>query len=170
MDLFAKSNVIRRRPLASYLIAVALALLALLIRFAIGPILTGFSFITFFPAVLVATYLGGSRPGVVCLALSTLLSWYYLVEPMQSFALDWPGDHLAITFFVLTAGMIVALVSAMNRAYSERASMNDELERRVEDRTRELTSANAALRNEIAASKRRRHAPRSCSASMRPVS
>jgi signal transduction histidine kinase/CheY-like chemotaxis protein len=151
MDLFARTDRIRQRPLAGYLLGSILAIAALLVRFVIGPILTGFSFITFFPAVLIATYLGGLRAGTLCLALSTTLSWYFLVEPARSFALAWPSGYLAIGFFVLTAGMIVTLVSAMNRAYAEVAELNATLEHRVEERTGELTTANAALRSEIAA-------------------
>ena len=45
----------------------------------IGSALTGFSFITFFLAVLLATYLGGFRAGALCLAISTALACYYLV-------------------------------------------------------------------------------------------
>lgn len=65
MDLFARTEVIRRNGLAGYAIAVALSASALALRFAIGPVLTGFSFITFFPAVLLAAYLGGLRAGIL---------------------------------------------------------------------------------------------------------
>jgi signal transduction histidine kinase/CheY-like chemotaxis protein len=123
-------------------------------------VLTGFSFITFFPAVLAAAFLGGFGAGVFCIIISTLLAWYYLVEPAHSFHLKWPSGHLAILFFVATAGMIVALVGAMNRSYArlaaverERAMLNGELERRVEERTRELAAANTSLHAEISARK-----------------
>jgi signal transduction histidine kinase/ActR/RegA family two-component response regulator len=158
MDLFAQTEEIRRNSVAGYVIAVALAVAALAVRFAIGSALTGFSFITFFPAILVAAYLGGFRAGALCLALSTALSWYYLVEPEQSFELVWPSGYLAIGFFLFTAGLIVLLVSAMNSAYArlrlverDRAQLNEQLEQRVEERTRELQTANDGLQTEIVA-------------------
>jgi signal transduction histidine kinase/ActR/RegA family two-component response regulator len=158
MDLFTRTEGIRRNGLAGYAIAVALAAAALAVRFAIGSALTGFSFITFFPAVLFAAYLGGFRAGALCLALSIALSWYYLVEPTYSFYLAWPGGYLAIGFFLFTAGLIVLLVSAMNGAYArlsaverDRARLNEQLERRVEERTRELRTANDGLQSEIVA-------------------
>jgi signal transduction histidine kinase/ActR/RegA family two-component response regulator len=158
MDLFARTEGIRRNSLAGYAIAVALAVAALAVRLAIGSALTGFSFITFFPAILLAAYLGGFRAGALCLALSTALSWYYLVEPARSFHLAWPSGHLAIGFFLFTAGLIVLLVSGMNGAYArlraverDRAELNEQLERRVEERTRELRAANDELQAEIVA-------------------
>jgi signal transduction histidine kinase/ActR/RegA family two-component response regulator len=158
MDLFARTEGIRRSGLAGYAIAVALAVAALAVRLAIGSALTGFSFVTFFPAILLAAYLGGFRAGTLSLVLSTGLSWYYLVEPAYSFQLVWPSGYLAIGFFLFTAGLIVLLVSAMNGAYArlsamerDRARLNDQLERRVEERTRELQTANDELQAEIVA-------------------
>jgi signal transduction histidine kinase/ActR/RegA family two-component response regulator len=158
MDLFARTEGIRRNRLAGFAIAIALAVAALAVRLAIGSALTGFSFITFFPAVLLATYLGGFRAGALCLAISTALAWYYLVEPAHSFHLSWPSGYLAIGFFLFTAGLIVVLVSAMNGAYArlsaverDRARLNEQLEQRVEERTRELQTANNELQAEIEA-------------------
>ena len=160
MDLFARTEGIRRNSLAGFGIAIALAVAALAIRLAIGSALTGFSFITFFPAILLATYVGGFRAGALCLAVSTALSWYYLVEPTHSLHLAWPSGYLAIAFFLFTAGLIVLLVSAMNSAYSrlsaverDRARLNERLEQRVEERTRELRIANDELHAEIVARK-----------------
>jgi signal transduction histidine kinase len=158
MNLYTRTDWIRSRQLAGYGLAALLAFAALEIRILIGPILTGFSFITFFPAVLLAAYIGGRGPGAACVIASTLLSWYYLVAPEQSFNLEWPGGYLAIGFFIFVASMIVLLVSGMNRAYAQlavveqdRARLNEELEKRVAERTHDLLTANDALREEMAA-------------------
>ncbi|MBB5711792.1 signal transduction histidine kinase/ActR/RegA family two-component response regulator [Sphingomonas xinjiangensis] len=142
----------------AYLGAILLTLLAFAARLVIGSALPGFAFITFFPAVLLAAYLGGRVAGALSVTLSIGLAWYYFVEPARSFDLAWPSGHLAIGLFILNAGLIVLAVSAMNDAYSrlsdierERARLNLELERRVQERTRDLTTTNDALRTEIAA-------------------
>lgn len=106
--------------------------------------------------MLLATYFGGRGPGALCAGSSLVLSWYYLVEPVRSFGLTSTSGYLALGFFVLVAGMIILLVSSMNEAYAQlsiaerdRAQLNAQLERRVIDRTRDLTIANEALRTEI---------------------
>lgn len=158
MSLYERTSWLRDRPWLGYPTAALIALAALLIRFAMGPALTGFSFITFFPAVLLAAFLCGRGPGVLCLALSTILSWYYLVEPAQSFYLAWPAGYLAVGIFLFNASIIVLLVSGMNQAYhklslaeKERAALNAELEARVEQRTSELAASNDGLRAEMKA-------------------
>ncbi len=156
MDLFLFSEPLRRRPWIAYAVAMLLALAALGIRLLIGGVLSGFPFLTFFPAVLLAAYLGGRGPGALCAFLSGLLAWYFLIDPVYSFELDWPGGFLPIVFFALVSAIIVLLIDATNRAYArllrseaERGRLNAELEQRVEERTRELSEANERLRQEI---------------------
>lgn len=158
MDLFTATDPLRRRPWLSYPAALLLAWLALQLRFAVGPALVGLPFITFFSAVLFAAYLGGRGPGTFCAVVSGLLALYYLIEPIGSFAVEWPGGWLALGFYALASGTIVLLVDTMNRAYRqvlaaerERARINEVLEARVRERTAELEATNAELRAEIAA-------------------
>ncbi|MDP8912692.1 MAG: response regulator, partial [Pseudomonadota bacterium] len=155
---FLLTEPLRQRAWAGYLVAVLLSLAALGIRFALGDRLTGFPFLTFYPAVLAAAFAGGRGPGLLAAALSGALAWYFLVAPVNAFGFSSIGDVLAIGLYVFVTVTLVLLVHGMNRAYGlllrsegERAKLNAELERRVEDRTSELLETTERLRAEIAA-------------------
>ena len=150
MDLFTATQPLRERPWVGYLLAVAGPLAALAIRFAIGDILHGFPFITFFPAVLLVAYLGGWRPGVMAAVVSAVLSSYYLIEPLNSFALGGPSEIIGLIFFAVVSGIIIALIHVMSSARARLAAAAAALEERVAERTRELMEANANLRRETA--------------------
>ncbi len=158
MSIFELTDPLRRRRWLGYLIAVLLSLASLGIRLALGDRLIGFPFLTFYPAVLVAAFVGGRGPGLVAAALSGALAWYYLVEPVNVFGFSTIGDYLAVGLYVFVTVSLVLLVHGMNRAYglllqseAERAALNAELEQRVEERTAELLQTTEQLRAEIAA-------------------
>lgn len=73
-------------------------LLALWLRLAIGDVLVGYPFITFFPVIILTTFLGGALPGAAAAVLCGIASWYFFIEPCSSFALDWPGA-VALGFY-----------------------------------------------------------------------
>lgn len=149
MDLYMATEPLRARPWIGYLLAIVLPLVGLAIPVGVGDALEGFPFITFFPAVLVATYLGGWRPAIVATAFSGGLSSYYLREPANSFASD-PAEVAGLAFFVVVSTIIIGLVHSMHRARTALARANEVLEQRVAERTRELVEANEALQRETA--------------------
>ena len=110
-----------------------------------GPALTGFPFITFFAAVLLASFLGGAGPGILAAVVSAACAaWFYMI-PQGMFA---PGNAsgwtaLALFFFATGIGILQthAVLVAHRLQLSARAALlryNDELEARVAERTREL--------------------------------
>ncbi len=106
----------RPAPFFRYGLALAVFLLALVVRLGLeGTLPQGFQFITFFPAVLLATFLAGVGPGVATAVLSGLAAWYFLLEPAGSFALDRP-NALALAFYAAVAGVDIAIIHAMNTA------------------------------------------------------
>ncbi|WP_084253496.1 MULTISPECIES: response regulator [Sphingomonas] len=147
---------IRGRPAAGYGVAIALALVGLLVRLALGPTFLGFPFITFTPAVLAAGYVAGARAGLACAATSAALAWFFLVVPFEKSGVTSPHGLIAIGVFLTNAVLIVLVVSGMNRAYAravfieeERARSNVQLEQRVAERTRQLSEANQARLAEV---------------------
>jgi PAS domain S-box-containing protein len=101
------------KPWVGYAAAVLGVVAAIAARFAI-PIDVA-PFITFFPAIILATFLGGWRAGVASLALSALAADYFFMPPRYSLALA-PGDLLALIIFILVAGAMVAVIALLNEA------------------------------------------------------
>lgn len=100
---------------------------------------TGFPFLTFFPAVILTTFFGGLRPGILVAALSTLAAWYFFIPP-EGFSLNGPG-MLALGFFVLIVTIDIALIHTMNSALTKLR-----LERARAVRAEQAASALAAHR------------------------
>jgi PAS domain S-box-containing protein len=105
---------------------------ATLLRFALTPLIgaTAVPFITFFPAVLFSAWFGGFRAGVLSLALSTLASDYFFVEPAHAFTLGNPVDAIALVVF-LVVGLGMALLSHAQR----RAELAERVQRQQMETT-----------------------------------
>jgi len=89
--------------------------IALAGRFALADVLppVGYPFLTFFPAVVLATFLGGFGPGLLATVLSTLAATYYFVPPVGSFALGSTADLIAVVFFVCVLLVDVVVIHVM---------------------------------------------------------
>ena len=89
--------------------AILLAGMGAVLRWAINPFVSGVPFITFFPAVMLAAYLWGTRFGVVCALASAALAWYLFVPPANSFAVTDPRDAVTLTLLTLIS-LAIAMV------------------------------------------------------------
>jgi PAS domain S-box-containing protein len=111
---------LRRSWTAQYGVAVVAAGLALLLQMLLVPWFGGAPnqspFMIFFIAVMVASWFGGLGPGLLATTLSALLSWYFLLSPQYSFAIDTFGQGLRIIVFVLEGVVISSLVEALYSA------------------------------------------------------
>ena len=83
-----------------YTAALVFFLLALAARFELTHVLPaqGFPFLTFFPAVLLSTYLAGLGPGLLASSLSFLAAWLFFIQPDRSIPLT-GADMVALVFF-----------------------------------------------------------------------
>lgn len=112
------------RPAVAWPVAAALLAAAWALRAGIGPVLDGFPFITFFPAVVLATALCGLWPGIVVGVLAGLIAWHQFLPPFGSFDLTWPQGPIALLFYalivVLDIGLIQGMRAALRRLGAER--------------------------------------------------
>jgi len=135
----------RPGSLNAWLIAALVPGIATLLRLAIDPWVEGVQFITYFPLLIVVALACGYRAGMFAAILSTLGSWYFIVEPRRSFELAHAEDVLTLGLFLLTAVMMVSIAAATRLAIGRYHLLNESLGRRVEQRTAELESAQASL-------------------------
>lgn len=133
--LFAGS--LRARPLAGYGLAVGSAGLALGVRLLVDVILPpGFPFLTFFPAIIVTSFVAGTRPGTVCALLSVLAAWYFVIPPVESFSLA-HGAAAPLMFFAAVSAVDIVLIHVMQQAL-DRLGEERLLTARLADQQRNL--------------------------------
>lgn len=122
--IFNYASRLRGRPFFGWIFACASFAAALVLRFAVDAYLpSGFPFLTFFPAVMLTAFLGGTREGIVCAVLSTLAAWYWFIPPFMSFDLGYQAI-VALAFFVLVMAVDITIIHLMNEAV-ERAKRQE---------------------------------------------
>lgn len=144
-----------RRLLASYASAVAIVGVAFFIRWMFDAWLPpGFPFLTFFPAVIITAFAFGLWPSVMTGTLGLLLSWYFFVPTLNSFALE-SGGILALVFYLfivivdillthLAIGAIVESDGAV-KAKEELTRFQDILIRELDHRIKNLFAVVASV-------------------------
>jgi K+-sensing histidine kinase KdpD len=124
-----------RGKATGYAVAVGLALLATLVRLASDHMLPpGFPFLTFFPAVILTTFLAGRGPGWLCAAISLLSSWYFFIPPFHSFALD-RQVLTALIFFSLVVVVDVLLIDGLLQRQQQLVENQQQLAAMAEQQT-----------------------------------
>lgn len=135
---------------ASSMASVGLALvLALLLPYRADPS----HFTLFFAAVMVSAWYGGLGTGVLATILSAFSLDYFFISPVHTITLDLQA-FLRLAVFLVVALVTSYLTTARKRAEEALRKAHAELEKRVEERTSELASANTTLRAEIVERKR----------------
>lgn len=126
----------RDRPVLAFAAMLMLVAVALALRFAADPGLPqGFPYVTFFPAVIVSSFLFGTRIGAVAGVLCGLLAWYFFIGERESFAFG-AGTAVALGFYMLVIGTDLLIIHWLQRANASLARER-ELSRALA-RTREL--------------------------------
>jgi PAS domain S-box-containing protein len=97
--------------LLAYGVAIGSTAIALLLRLWLEPLLSETLGSFFYIAVLVSTWYGGFRPGIVTVILSTLAIDYFFVEPKFDIGISQPKDVLQLSIFLLVALIINLLTS-----------------------------------------------------------
>ncbi|SFP80704.1 sensor histidine kinase [Sphingomonas rubra] len=114
--------VARGRPILGTVVTLAIVAFAWALRLAVDPLLpSGFPYVTFFPAVIVISFLFGARLGSVAAAVCGLLAWYWFIPPARGFVLT-SGAGFALGFYVFVVATDLALVHWMQTANRQLAS------------------------------------------------
>ena len=109
-------NVVQNWSLSRrYTVAVALFLLALLLRLVLLPVSAGVVYMTFFPALVICFYLCGTGPGALLVILSAVAGFYAFTQPYLSFDKS-PSGYISVAMFVASAGLIAYVVQELHFA------------------------------------------------------
>jgi PAS domain S-box-containing protein len=91
-------------------------LIATLLRWAIGGLVDDrIPFTTYYPAIVVATLLGGFWRGALASILSAVVAWWLFMPPTFGFALD-QAQLVSLITFILVCLLLVGTVTALNAA------------------------------------------------------
>lgn len=155
---YERTASLRANRTTSYLVGLAAIALTLPARFLLANQLMGFPFLTFFPAIIITSFICGWRAGAVAAVFGGFAARYFFmggaVDPIHIIVRStWVGFAL----YAFAVGIVLALVASMHAAFrdfaeseNERARLNEELESRVRERTVALEEANQRLRDEAA--------------------
>jgi two-component sensor histidine kinase len=105
----------------------ALVLIAFALHGAIFPPAQANPFLSFFPALILASVFLGRGSGFIAVAISTAFAIYFFIEPKFQFVLPTPANTIGAILFVLTGCFIASTVEALQRAYvhADRAQRDD---------------------------------------------
>jgi PAS domain S-box-containing protein len=97
---------------------------------------------TFFPAVMIAAYVGGFWPGLLATLLSAVAASYFLTGQLRSFHMTSVNDAAALVLFVLTGVIISGLSESLHRVrrrlVAQERQRAEEALRETEERFRQL--------------------------------
>ena len=132
-------------------VALALVLISAIVRLVFLQTLgTELTFITFYPAVMIAALYSGLRGGLAATLASAFLADYFWMEPVGSLITARPIDLVALAIFA-GSGILVSWVADQLLRTQARLRRGEtwrafELEKRVAERTASLLQATAILR------------------------
>src|SRR6476659_243628 len=129
---------IRRYCLAVLSVAAALVITRSLARYTDHTPL-------FYAAIVVSAWFGGMGPGLLAVILAELSIDYYFVEPLYTLGVG-PKPLSFLVVFGFLAVLTSWMSSKRRRAEEQLRQARDELETRVQERTKELRQANDTLR------------------------
>jgi signal transduction histidine kinase len=114
----AERNIVVRNDqrIPAYGIAVVATALAVLVRDLLMPLWGyGLPFLTFYPAVMIASWYGGLGPGLVATSLSTFAALHFFISPARPGHVQFP-DILALFLFTLINMLIASLSEKLHQA------------------------------------------------------
>jgi PAS domain S-box-containing protein len=121
---------LRQQSPLGWVLRYGLAVVAVAAAFGVRVALTAWvgpglaSYITFYPAVMVAALLAGFGPGLLATALAGLIAAYRLMPPVGQHVIASPADRLGLVIFT-SMGLFVSVVAEFYRHYRDKAAAYD---------------------------------------------
>lgn len=110
----------------------ALCLFALWMRWALDGILPpGYPFVSFFPAVIVSSFLFGPRCGIVAAVVCGLFAWYVFIPPRGAFD---RGTITAMLFYTGVVTVDIWLVHLMQASNARLLAAREDVRQLAEER------------------------------------
>jgi two-component system sensor histidine kinase/response regulator len=108
----------KRARLIPYGVAVLAVAVSLLLRAHILQPVMGVKslYLTFCPAVMIAAYFGGFRPGLLATILGAVTADFLFVDPLYDLWIHTPEDLLSMLFFVLVGTFLSGVCEALHRS------------------------------------------------------
>ena len=128
-----------RRPLIHYVLAVFAIIAAFILRRALEEYAGGSlpTYITFYPAVMIAALLAGFWAGLLATVATVLITSYWILPP-EGFAVGNPADQIGLIFFT-GIGIFVSWLSdhyiisrQLTAEYEKTMAVNEERQRSEE--------------------------------------
>jgi two-component sensor histidine kinase len=122
------------RPQVQYAVTLVLCFVALWVRWVLdGAFPPGYPFVSFFPAVILSSFLFGPRPGALAAVLCGLFAWYVFIPPRGVFALN-HGTVTAMLFYTGVVVVDILLVHLMQAANQRLRAAREEVRQLAEER------------------------------------
>lgn len=130
-----------------YAVALASGVLSILLRALLDPLLghSGF-YVTVYLAVVFAELVCGLGPSILTAVVGTTGIAYWFVDPRGAFSISDRRDIHGLIACVLASAALIALSEANRRKGLRLNQAREELERRVQERTLELSQETAKVR------------------------
>ena len=124
-------------PSIRYGLGLGIAWLSVLVRLVLNPYWGGSApLITLYPAVVLAAWLGGFGPGVVCTLASAATASYLFFGPLSSFRVANPGEVATLIVFAGIGLLISGIMEMLAKANDRLKDLAEKLAIEVEERTR----------------------------------
>nr|WP_235399081.1 histidine kinase dimerization/phosphoacceptor domain -containing protein [Sphingomonas sp. SRS2] len=122
----------RDRPMLAYGCTLAICAVSFSVRMLAEPLLpAGFPYVSFFPAVILSTFLFGVRPGILAGILCGLIAWYCFIPPYFAVKIT-GGIVFALGFYSVVVVIDILLIDWMQRANRRLADERERSERLAE--------------------------------------
>jgi PAS domain S-box-containing protein len=96
-----------------YLATIALVAAATLLRMMLTPLIPTMPFVTFYPAVILATLLGGMANGILAMALAISSAWLFFVSPGLVSGIEGLGLPNPLILFALISTINIPFIAAL---------------------------------------------------------